>query len=199
LPVGWEVRAVADFSGDGKPDVLWRRASTGEDVIWVIDGAVITSAAALPAIPNASCDIRGSGDLNGDGRSDLVWRNAVTGANIVWLMNGVTLAGAAFITTLADINWELNGVGDFDGNGKADLIWRNKVSGQNVAWLMDGLTTVAATNAGHGRDPPGREAILRPPDDRAVYTPAARRPPQKPFNSLPWSLPGREQDGRARP
>ncbi|MFH0998258.1 MAG: hypothetical protein V1844_22560 [Pseudomonadota bacterium] len=38
-PVGLRTE---DFNGDGKPDILWRNTSTGENCIWYMNGATRT-------------------------------------------------------------------------------------------------------------------------------------------------------------
>jgi len=35
----WQVVSIADFSGDGKPDFIWRNSHTGELQAWFMDGA----------------------------------------------------------------------------------------------------------------------------------------------------------------
>jgi len=37
----WKVRACADYNGDGKADVLWRHATTGENYFYPMDGTTI--------------------------------------------------------------------------------------------------------------------------------------------------------------
>jgi hypothetical protein len=37
----WRVRACADYDGDGKADVLWRNAATGENYFYPMDGTTI--------------------------------------------------------------------------------------------------------------------------------------------------------------
>lgn len=35
----WQVVSIADFSGDGKPDFIWRNSHTGELQAWFMDDA----------------------------------------------------------------------------------------------------------------------------------------------------------------
>ncbi len=48
----WNVEDVADFNGDGKPDILWRNlgqsANRGKNVTWFMDGVTRTGVGTLP-------------------------------------------------------------------------------------------------------------------------------------------------------
>ena len=33
-PLEWIIAGVGDFNGDGKPDILWRNTSSGENYVW---------------------------------------------------------------------------------------------------------------------------------------------------------------------
>jgi len=35
----WEIRGVADFTGDSKADLLWRNKITGQIYFWPMDGS----------------------------------------------------------------------------------------------------------------------------------------------------------------
>ena len=50
---------VVDFNGDGKPDIVWRNTSTGQNAIWYMDGATLIDIADLPALPNPNYSIVG--------------------------------------------------------------------------------------------------------------------------------------------
>jgi FG-GAP-like repeat len=39
----WETAATADFTGDGKADILLRNSGTGAMYLWQMDGATLTS------------------------------------------------------------------------------------------------------------------------------------------------------------
>src|SRR5690349_12474257 len=39
--LNWKMAAFGDFNGDGKTDIFWRNASTGENYIYLMDGTAI--------------------------------------------------------------------------------------------------------------------------------------------------------------
>src|SRR5437773_2574421 len=56
----------SDFNGDGKADILWQNSSTGQRVIWLMDGTALQSVVNLGTVAT-SWSIAGSSDFNGDG------------------------------------------------------------------------------------------------------------------------------------
>ena len=132
--------AIPDFNGDGQADILWRNKTTGQNVVWFMNGTTYGSYAWLLEVTDLNWEIVGTGDFNGDGKIDILWRNKGTGQNVVWFMDGVAYGSYAWLLEVADLNWEIVGTGDFNGDGKIDILWRNKGTGQNVVWFMDGAT-----------------------------------------------------------
>ncbi|MBV6341164.1 FG-GAP-like repeat-containing protein [Candidatus Magnetobacterium casense] len=47
LPAKWMFRAVGDYNGDGKDDVVWQHVETNEVVVWFMDGVSIASRGVL--------------------------------------------------------------------------------------------------------------------------------------------------------
>ena len=129
-----------DFNGDGKTDILWRNKSTGQNVVWLMNGTTYSSYAELLQVADTNWQIVGTGDFNGDGKTDILWRNKISGQNVIWLMNGTIYSNYVELLQVPDTNWQIVGTGDFNGDGKTDILWRNKGTGQNVVWYMNGTT-----------------------------------------------------------
>jgi len=51
------VVGVADFDGDSKADILWRHQATGEDYLWLMNGATLSSGASLFTVPDANWEV----------------------------------------------------------------------------------------------------------------------------------------------
>jgi hypothetical protein len=118
----WKIAGRGDFNGDGKPDILWRNTSNGQNAVWFMDGATVTGFAALNRVADQTWTIVGTGDFNGDGKPDILWRNTSNGQNAVWFMDGVTVTGYAVLHGVADQTWTIVGTGDFNGDGKCRAI-----------------------------------------------------------------------------
>jgi len=131
---------AGDINGDGKADLIWRHATTGQVGVWLLNGATIAGAGMVEQVTDLRWQIVGAGDVDGDGKVDLVWRHATTGQVAVWLLNGATITGASVIAQVADLSWYIAAVGDVDGDGKVDLVWRHTTTGQVAVWLLNGLT-----------------------------------------------------------
>jgi hypothetical protein len=107
----WKIVGVADFDGDGHPDLLWHNDRNGQAGVWFMDGINLRSASMLN--PGGFADvnwvIEGVGDVDGDGHPDIVWHYKPTGAVGVWLMNGVNLQSAIGMNSI-NRNWKLVGI-----------------------------------------------------------------------------------------
>jgi hypothetical protein len=145
--VSYSVPAIvarrADFSGDGRSDILWRNSASGENYLYPMNGTTILPAEGyLRTVADQNWQVASIGDFDGDGRADILWRNSSTGENYVYFMNGLAIANEGYLRTVADQNWQVAGVGDFNGDGKADILWRNASTGENYVYFMNGLSIV---------------------------------------------------------
>jgi len=140
--LSWRIVGVADFDGDGKSDILWRNAVSGQNYLYPMNGtAILGTEGYLRTVADTNWQVKGVGDFDGDGKADILWRNAVSGENYLYPMNGTTiLATEGYLRMVADLNWSVAGVGDYDGDGRADIVWRNGSSGQNYLYPMNGAT-----------------------------------------------------------
>ena len=52
----WKVRSVADFNGDGQPDLVWENDTSGGLVLWYLNGVSLTSQTPLSPIGQVDPD-----------------------------------------------------------------------------------------------------------------------------------------------
>ncbi len=150
LALPWKPSAVADFNGDGLPDVVWRNGVSQALLIFTFASLQKTG----EIVPNpaqavhANWEIVGAVDLNHDGFSDLLWYNAASGKIVYWLLDAAAVRLVGNFTNppnAGDANWKVLATGDYGiGPGASarpdthDLVWRNALSGRVVLWFMDG-------------------------------------------------------------
>ncbi|HBZ57076.1 MAG TPA: hypothetical protein DEO88_16855, partial [Syntrophobacteraceae bacterium] len=120
---GWVIEDTADFNADGKIDILWRNTTTGENVVWYMNGAELLGSDPLITVTDLNWKMVAKGDFNSDGKPDILWRNKSNGANVVWYMDGVERIGMANVDPVPDLTWSVVGTGDFNGDGKIDILW----------------------------------------------------------------------------
>ena len=138
----WLVKGIGDFDGDGKADILWRNAATGENYVYFMSGTSIVGEGYLPTVPSQSWRVAGIGDFNGDGESDILWRNGETGENYVYFMSGTSIVDEGYLPTVPSQSWRVAGIGDFNADGRSDILWRNGETGENYVYLMNGTSIV---------------------------------------------------------
>ncbi|MFJ4939696.1 FG-GAP-like repeat-containing protein [Streptomyces pseudovenezuelae] len=130
LGTGWNaynvLTAPGDLTGDGRTDLLARKASTGDVYLFANDGA----SRLKPGVKIRSWatykKIVGAGDLNGDGFGDVLVQDK---AGTLWRYDG-TGAGQVKERVKVFSNWGTSynvvvGVGDITGDGRNDLVSRD--------------------------------------------------------------------------
>ena len=146
LGTGWNqydvLTSPGDITGDGRPDLVARKKSTGE--VFLYKG---TSAGKLSSRTRIATNwsgykkIVGVGDFNGDGRGDLL---ALDKSNTLWRYDGNGSGGfkarVQLVTKWGSSYNVIIGVGDITGDAKPDLVardtsgnlWRNTGTGKGT-------------------------------------------------------------------
>ena len=106
-PAGWTIAGVQDTNADGKDDILWHHAPTGEVYQYRMSGSTIVSTQGGFNM-SAGYTVRAVGDFNGDGRSDLVWSNAQNQDLRMTLMtNADTFAAPVVVLPYYPAGWTI--------------------------------------------------------------------------------------------
>src|SRR5262249_12381124 len=88
----WAIVGQRDFNGDGFADILWRNGTSGQTMIWLMNGASLIGTGS-PGTVTTGWAVAGTGDFNGDGFGDVLWYNATTGQAVIWLLSGTSVIG----------------------------------------------------------------------------------------------------------
>lgn len=141
---GWQPVGVGDFNADGRSDLIWYHAVSGDISAWLINGAVVEHVTAYGAVaPDSGWRPAAVGEFNGDGRSDLFWYHALSGATSSWLISGgQVLQYTSYGSNAPQLGWVPVGLDDFNGDGRSDLLWRNGFDNTSIVWLLDGPALV---------------------------------------------------------
>ncbi|MFV0128698.1 FG-GAP-like repeat-containing protein [Streptomyces sp. HMX112] len=117
-----------DLTGDGRPDLVARQATTGDIHLYADNGAGgLEARGRIGTGWKGYRAVFGAGDLNGDGLGDLL---AVDGANSLWRYDGTATGTLKPRALVFGNNWASGrntfvGAGDATGDGRPDLITRN--------------------------------------------------------------------------
>jgi hypothetical protein len=104
---GYRIQGVADYTGDGKADLLWWHATRGEVWVWPMNGAARLDQVWVGAVADTTYRIVGTGDYDGDGKPDILWHHGTRGEIWLWKMNGSEfVTPAARIGAVPDVGYQ---------------------------------------------------------------------------------------------
>lgn len=136
----WHIVGVADFDGNGTPDVVWQDPVSGAVQVWYLGGAGGNLPTGAANISNGNpWRVVSVADFNQDGHPDLLWQDPVSGFAQIWYLGGPqgnTLLGAVNLDKSNP--WRIVGCADFNGDGFPDVLWQDPKSGTVQIWYMGG-------------------------------------------------------------
>ena len=98
----WHVKGMADFSGDGRSDIVFQHDS-GAVAVWEMSGTTISATNLVNLNPGPAWHIVGMRDMDGDGNPDILFQND-SGAAAVWEGYAELGGGSATFHTVLAIN-----------------------------------------------------------------------------------------------
>jgi hypothetical protein len=134
--------AVADFNGDGHPDLVVHNAATHQTVIGYLNNYVVVGAAYGPGLP-AGWRLETVADFDRDSYPDYALFIPTTRQTIIGYLSGPTVIGAAYGPALPG-GWELVAAADFNGDGYPDYVLYLPSTHQTVIGYLNNDVVVGA-------------------------------------------------------
>ena len=127
IPSGFVALALADFTGNGRGDILIRNPANGQMALISLNasGIVPPPYTGMPDDPNASCT-----------------------------STVATIPNTSVTLPTSDLTWQLYGTGDFNGDGVFDVVWL-RVDGTMAMWQMNRNNAAPTVVANVGNVPAG--------------------------------------------
>ncbi len=129
-------RVASDVNGDGRSDILWHNAVSGELYYWAMNGASIAGGQGSATLPMGFAAI-GSGDFNGDGRADVL-SSSVSEVRVSLALDTGAYGAATSLSGRPSAGWTFAGAGDVNGDGRSEILWHNVISGELYWWVVNG-------------------------------------------------------------
>lgn len=154
----WTPIGMGDLNNDGREDLLWHHARSGEVSGWLLNGGTVLGTQALSwrcgsdGLCSATWRPIGIADVNNDGNQNLMWYHQNSGEVSSWLLNGGgTVLGTQSLSWRCSYDsgcareWYPVGVGDLNRDGHQDLTWYNGTTGVVSTWLLNSGGGVVTT------------------------------------------------------
>jgi len=143
--------AIADFDGDGHPDLVVRNANTRQTGIWYLNNNVYVSSDFGPTLASG-WELSALDDFNLDSHPDYGLFAPNTNQTAIWYLSGPSFIRGVYGPTLPS-GWELVGTADFNGDSRPDYVLYNSGMHQTAIWYMNDNVY---TGGGYGPTlPPG--------------------------------------------
>ncbi|MDH1701761.1 DUF4347 domain-containing protein [Comamonas terrigena] len=144
---------LADFTGDGRADVLYQATGTGGAWSFAssnVDGSYTIQTQANSMFANLTLGAFSTGgtnfqaaDFNGDGRVDLLAASISDTSMKLYLNNGINFTETTVSGTFGGVKLL---VGDYNGDGSPDILYQGSATGAAWGMLLNngsgGFTTV---------------------------------------------------------
>ena len=115
----WRLVQTGDFNGDGRDDLLFANETTGEVVMWLMDGTTVLESKSWNWARNWRAV--GAADINGDGKDDLIWESRTNRECAVWLMSGTEILVSGVPWTRPQ-GAQVSAAADIAGDGLVELL-----------------------------------------------------------------------------
>jgi len=142
----WQLRAVGDLMGNGRPELLWQAVSgahRGELAYWTLSGFERSGGGRLThqggrASINPAWQMRALGDLTGNGNPEIIWHNS-NGSLAYWEMSGNNRNGGGSLAPGSkSASWTLFGMKPADGTTTPPPTDFAQVE-QNILYLVNDI------------------------------------------------------------